>query len=358
MSTGMGSEFAASEDMADRAGAEMADAHAEIGEHSATLGARMHQALHSRATLGSFMVLLLAGVFFSFWAPHFLAANTFSLIIQQTMVVGTVAIAQAIVVLTAGIDLSVGSILVLTMMLMAKLASSYDMPGIIVLIIGLAIGAACGFINGFLITRLKLPPFIVTLGTLSIFFSLNLYISKGQTVNAQDMTPLLVWTGKYFKLLGTNFTYGSVMVLMLFLVFSFILANSAWGRHIYATGDDVEAARLAGIQTNRVLLSAYTLAGLICAVGAWMLIGRIGAASPQSGQTLNLDSITAVVVGGISLFGGRGKLIGVLFGTLIVGFFETGLKLGGVDVLWQRFAVGALVVAAVAIDQWIRKVQS
>ena len=126
---------------------------------------------------------------------------------------------------------------------------------------------------------------------------------------------------------------------------------------MYAVGNDAEAARLAGIRSDRVLISVYTVAGLICAVAAWMLIGRTASASPQEGEGLNLDSITAVVVGGVSLFGGRGKLLGVLFGALIVGVFDTGLSLAGVNVLWRVFAIGLLIIVAVLLDQWIRKVQ-
>jgi fructose transport system permease protein len=125
---------------------------------------------------------------------------------------------------------------------------------------------------------------------------------------------------------------------------------------VYATGDDVDAARLAGVRTDRVLLSVYALAGLICALAAWILIGRIASASPQAGTSANLDSITAVVIGGTSLFGGRGRVVGTLIGALIVGVFRNGLALAGVDVLWQDFTVGILVIAAVAVDQYIRKV--
>src|SRR3712207_643768 len=172
------------------------------------------------------------------------------------------------------------------------------------------------------------------------------------------MSDLLLWTGNTFHLGDTRITYGSLMMLGLFAVFWWVLKNTAWGRHVYAAGDDVEAARLAGVRTDRVLLGVYTVAGLICAVAAWMLIGRIASASPQAGGSANLDSITAVVIGGTSLFGGRGLVIGTLFGALIVGVLRNGLTLSGVDVLWQDFAVGILVIVAVAIDQWIRKVKT
>ena len=172
------------------------------------------------------------------------------------------------------------------------------------------------------------------------------------------MPSLLLWTGKSISLGDTRITYGSILMLVLFAVFAWVLKNTAWGRHVYAVGDDAEAARLAGVRKDRVLLSVYVVAGLICAVAAWMLIGRIASASPQAGGSANLDSITAVVIGGTSLFGGRGLVVGTLFGALIVGVLRNGLTLAGVDVLWQDFAVGILIIAAVAIDQWIRKVKA
>jgi fructose transport system permease protein len=208
------------------------------------------------------------------------------------------------------------------------------------------------------VTRLKLPPFIVTLGTLNVFFALNLFYSESETVRGADMSSLLLWTGKTVNIGDTRITYGSLLMLVLFGVFAWVLRHTAWGRHVYAVGDDAEAARLAGVRTNRVLLSVYIVAGLVCAVAGWMLIGRIASASPQAGGTANLDSITAVVIGGTSLFGGRGLVIGTLFGALIVGVLRNGLTLAGVDVLWQDFAVGVLIIAAVAIDQWIRKVRA
>jgi fructose transport system permease protein len=138
----------------------------------------------------------------------------------------------------------------------------------------------------------------------------------------------------------------------------YVLNRTAFGRHIYATGDEPDSARLAGINTDRTLVAVYALAGFVCAIAAWVLIGRIGGVSPQAGQTANLDSITAVVIGGTSLFGGRGSIVGTLVGALIVGVFRNGLALSGVDVLWQEFTVGWLIIIAVALDQWIRKVSA
>jgi fructose transport system permease protein len=330
-----------------------------VGEaRPATLGTRVHDILHSNPTFGPLFVLLLAVVVFSITADRFLEPGNLSLIVQQVMVVGTLGIAQTLVILTAGIDLSVGAIMVLSSIVMAKVSADHGVPGVPALLLGFLVGTACGLLNGALVTRLRLPPFIVTLGTLNIFFAINLWYSQSATVRGVDMPSLLLWTGKTISLGDTKITYGSILMLALFLVFAWILKNTAWGRHVYAVGDDAEAARLAGVRTNRVLLSVYIVGGLICAVAGWMLIGRIASASPQAGGSANLDSITAVVIGGTSLFGGRGLVIGTLFGALIVGVLRNGLTLGGVDVLWQDFAVGVLIIAAVAIDQWIRKVKA
>jgi fructose transport system permease protein len=150
--------------------------------------------------------------------------------------------------------------------------------------------------------------------------------------------------------------YGSIAMIAIAFIVWYILNRTAFGRHVYATGDDSGAARLAGIQTDRTLIMVYTLTGLLCGIAGWILIGRVGAASPLGNQTANLDAITAVVIGGTSLFGGRGSIIGTLFGALIVGTFDSGLSLMDVDPLWRQLTTGALIIFAVSIDQWIRKV--
>jgi fructose transport system permease protein len=331
---------------------------AETGGGGERLSTRIHNLLHARSTLGPLGVLLITVIGFSVLVNGFLEPRNLSLIVQQVMVIGTLAAAQTLIILTAGIDLSVGAIMVLSQIVMAKVSTSAGVPPLMALALGLFVGLACGLINGTLVTRLRLPPFIVTLGTLNVFFALNLWYSKSETIRGADMPSLLLWTGNTFNIGDTKITYGSLVMLVLFGVLAYALRSTAWGRHVYATGDDAEAARLSGVRTDRVLLSVYALAGLICALAAWLLIGRIASASPQAGTDANLESITAVVIGGTSLFGGRGLIIGTLFGALIVGVLRNGLSLGGVDVLWQNFTVGILVIAAVAIDQWIRRVRT
>src|SRR5215207_385654 len=214
------------------------------------VGARLHDQLHARATLGPAVVLVLSVVVFAITADRFLEPANLSLIIQQVAVVGTLAVAQTIIVLTAGIDLSVGAIMVFSSVAMAKLSADSGVPGGLALIMGLGIGGACGLVNGMLVTRVKLPPFIVTLGTLNVFFSLNLYLSKSETIRGADMSSVLLWTGKTIDIGGTRFTYGSFIVLALVALMAYVLGRTAWGRHVYATGDDLEAARLAGVRTN------------------------------------------------------------------------------------------------------------
>lgn len=318
---------------------------------------RIRNTLHRYPALSPAVVLVIAIIVFGFLNDRFLAPSNLSLITQQVAVVGTLAIAQTLVILTAGIDLSVGAVMVLASMVIAQTATQNGLPAIVALLLGLIVGLAAGAFNGLLVTRLKLPPFIVTLGTLNIFVALTLLYSGGATVRGTDMPDLLTWTGSTFDVLGVRISVGVLMMLLLYVAVAFILHKTAWGRHVYAVGDDKEAARLAGIRVDRVLMSVYLAAGAILAIGAWIQIGRSNAASPNAGADLNLDSITAVVIGGTSLFGGRGTVWGTLLGALIVGVFRNGLSLAGLDVLYQTLAVGVLIIVAVSLDQWIRKVR-
>ncbi len=322
-----------------------------------SVGQRIHSVLHSQPALSPAIVLVLACIGFSLTSSHFYQLQNLSLVVQQTAVVGTLAAGQTLIILTAGIDLSIGAIMVLSSLVMATLSFQQHVPGVLALLIGVAIAIAAQLLNGLLVTRIKLPPFIVTLGTLSIFTALTLIYAKGQTIQLQP-GAFLLWTGNTFSIGSLHLTYGVLLMLMLYAVFSYALRFTAWGRHLYAVGDDAEAARLAGIRVSRVLLSAYLVAGIAVAVAAWILVGRVGGGDPNSGLNANLESITAVVIGGTSLFGGRGVVLGSLIGALIVQVFDNGLALAGLDPNYQVLAVGILVIAAVSVDQWIRSVKA
>jgi fructose transport system permease protein len=319
---------------------------------------RVRDLLHRYPAISPAVVLVVAVLVFGLLNDRFLAPANLSLITQQVAVVGTLAIAQTLVILTAGIDLSVGAAMILAAMIMAQSASSTGVPPALSLVLGLVAGIAAGSLNGLLVTRLKLPPFIVTLGTLSIFSALTLLYTGGSTVRGSQLSDTLTFTGNTLSVLGIKISVGVLIMLALYVLIAYVLKRTAWGRHVYAVGDDKEAARLSGVRVNRVLASVYLVAGAIIAITAWIQIGRTNAASPNSGIDLNLDSITAVVIGGTSLFGGRGVIWGTLLGALIVGVFRNGLALAGLDVLYQTLTVGILVIAAVAVDQWIRKAKS
>ncbi len=305
------------------------------------------------AAFGPLVALVVACAFFASQSSRFLSPENFSLIVQQVMVVGVLAIGQTLVILTAGIDLSCGMVMAFGSMVMSLLATRAGVSPALAVTIGLGATTLAGTINGLLVTRLSLPPFIVTLGTMNIAFALTQIVSRSQSVT--DLPPLLTALGDTVRIGGTPIAYGALAMLALYAVAWWLLRETAGGRHLYAVGNHREAARLSGIDTSRVLLVAYALAGLCAGLAALLSIARTGVGDPQAGQTENLDTVTAVVLGGTSLFGGRGLITGSLVGALIVGVFRNGLTLMGVSSVYQILITGMLVIVAVATDQWSRR---
>jgi len=297
--------------------------------------------------IGPLMALLLASIFFSTQSDKFLTGTNLSLIIQQVMVVGALAIGQTLVILTSGIDLSNGMIMALSSVLMVGLSANSGIHPILAVGLGLLVCVILGAINGGLVTMVRLPPFIVTLGMYNIVFAL-IRIYSVQTVVAPES---LLFFGQTFKVGGTAITYGSVLMFVMFLIAWFILRSTVAGRNLYATGDNPEAARLAGINTKRLLIGVYIVAAVMYGIAGLLLAARTGVGDPNAGQNANLESITAVVLGGTSLFGGRGNIMGTLVGALIVGIFRNGLQLMGVASIYQVLITGVLVIVAVSIDQ-------
>jgi len=303
-------------------------------------------------SVGPLLVLLAFGLIFAITNPRFLATHNLSIILQQTVIIGTLAIGQTLVILTAGIDLAVGAICVLGTIIAGKLVTSGYDP-VLSMAFAVLVCTAAGFAAGGLISGLRLPPFIVTLGILGILTAALRLISAGGAFPVRD--EFLGWTGNTLRLGGFILTYGVLLMFVLYALVWYLLNETKWGRHVYAIGNSPEAARLVGIPVRRHLLSVYLLAGFIYGIGAWLALGRIPNADPNALQTANLDSITAVVIGGTSLFGGRGGLIGTLIGALIVGVLRNGLTLAGIDPLWQDLVTGILVIVAVALDQLSRR---
>jgi len=390
---------------------------ASFEEQQLALLQRVQRFLHAYPTTVPFVVLLLGLLLGVAVNPlRFTAASNFSTILTQVTITGILGIGQTLVILTAGIDLSIGVTMVISSVVMGRLAVYDGLPTTLAFPIGLATGVIVGWLNGSLVTkfnfaalliaaivtvalhfvlpfapfisapdlaalliggavgalyfifsgisgfgvvRLEMPPFIVTLGTLSIVGALNTFYSRSETIGMQDIEEkayFLQTMGNQLEIGQARIIWGFFLMLAVAAVVWYVLNRTAYGRHVYATGDDPEAARLAGIDTDKILLSVYVLAGLVAAVAGWALIGRVGAISPTAGENANLDSITAVVIGGTSLFGGRGSIVGTLVGALIVGVFRSAVSLAGLDVLWQEFAIGVLIIVAVALDQWIRRV--
>ncbi|HEY9065400.1 MAG TPA: ABC transporter permease [Burkholderiaceae bacterium] len=305
------------------------------------------------ATLGPLFALLLAIIFFASQSDRFLSIQNFSLILQQVMVVGTIAIGQTLVILTAGIDLSCGMVMALGGVLMTKLAVVSGLNPYLAIACGLLATMAFGLVNGLLVTRIKLPPFIVTLGTMNIAFAITQLYSNAQTIT--DLPAPMTFFGNAFAAGGAAINYGTLLMLALYIAVWWALRETQPGRHVYAVGNNPEATRLTGIRTERVLLGVYVLAGAFYGVASLLSVARTGVGDPNAGQTENLDAITAVVLGGTSLFGGRGIVLGSLLGAVIVGVFRNGLTLMGVPSVYQVLITGILVILAVATDQLSRR---
>lgn len=309
--------------------------------------------LRKYAAIGPLVALLVACTFFALQSSRFLTPENFSLIVQQVMVVGVLAIGQTLVILTAGIDLSCGMVMALGGVVMSLLATRSGVHPAVAIGAGIGVTTLAGAVNGLLVTRVKLPPFIVTLGTMNIAFALTQIVSRSQSVT--DLPTALTILGDTVRVGNTPIAYGAVVMLGSYAVAWWLLRETASGRHVYAVGDNREAARLSGVPTGRVLLGVYTVAGLLYGVAALLSVARTGVGDPQAGQTENLDTVTAVVLGGTSLFGGRGIVVGSLIGALIVGVFRNGLTLMGVSSVFQILVTGVLVILAVATDQWARE---
>jgi len=300
---------------------------------------------------GSVAALLVAIIVFSVITPNFLAPRNLSLVLQQSVVIGILAIAQTLIILTAGIDLSIGAITVLGTVLLAQTAG---IAGPIVgLLVVLAVCVALGSVNGVLVTLLRLPPFIVTLGAFTVLVAGTRLIAGSRTFPVND--PLLTLLGNSITIGSFTTTYGVIAMFLVYLVVGYALSQTAWGKHVYAVGGNPMAAQLSGVKRHRTIFSVYAVSGVIAVIAAWAALGRIPNADPNAYQNAGLETITAVVIGGTSLFGGRGGVLGTLVGTLIVSVLRNGLTLARVDNLYQNIATGVLVIVAVAVDQFMRR---
>lgn len=301
--------------------------------------------------VGPLVALVIAIIIFSAISDSFLNPQNVSLILQQSVVVGILAVGQTLIILTAGIDLSIGAIAVFGTIVMAQSAGANG--PVVALGSTLLVCVVFGAVNGGLVTMLRLPPFIVTLGTFTAIQAATRLLAGSETYRVEPGP--LTFLGTSFRLGSFSTTFGVVAMLLVYIVTWYALSQTSWGKHVYAVGGNRQAADQSGIKSGRVLFSVYIATGIIAAIAAWAALGRIPNADPNAYQNANLESITAVVIGGTSLFGGRGGVGGTLVGTLIVGVLRNGLTQAGVDNLYQNIATGILVIVAVAVDQFARR---
>lgn len=286
-------------------------------------------------------------VVFSLLTPSFYQPSNLLDIMLQSSINAVIAVGMTIVVMTKGIDLSVGSIVGVSSMIAASFLADNPWLGVVA---GLLVGLACGFLNGVLIAKLKLPDFIVTLGAMNIYRGAALIYSDGQPIYSISKTFRSIFAG---QLLGipTPVSIALAIALLGFLLIRF----TTLGEHIIAVGGNEEAARLSGVDVDRVKIIVYSLSGVLASIAGFILVARIGAAEPIGGNGFELQAIGAAVIGGASLFGGVGNPLGSLVGALTLGAMQNGLTLLNVPSFWQYVATGVVVILAVLADQMTRK---
>nr|WP_246707763.1 ABC transporter permease [Ensifer oleiphilus] len=303
---------------------------------------------------GIFLAFLLLAVILSFSNEYFLTPGNISNVLLQTSINGVLAIGMTFVILTRGIDLSVGSVVALAGMVSASFATTSATAGVagapypffVALAIGILVGVACGIIVGFIVSRFAVPAFVATLGMLSAARGMTLIYGGGKPVPA--LTPEFRWIGTG-NILGIPMPV--ILLGIVFLASWWILTRTRFGRYIYAVGGNPHAAKTSGINVTRIRFLVYVISGGLSGLAGMMLSARTGSALPQAGIAYELDAIAAVVIGGTSLSGGVGRVTGTLIGALIIGVMNNGLDLMGIQSYYQQVLKGALIVGAVMLDQ-------
>ncbi|MGX9133316.1 ribose ABC transporter permease [Rummeliibacillus sp. JY-2-4R] len=297
--------------------------------------------------LGPLLGLLLIIIIISIMSPSFLTATNIFNVLRQVSISALIAFGMTFVILTGGIDLSVGSTLALTGAISAGFLAS-GMDPFLAMLIGLALGAVLGGVNGFIIAKGKVAPFIATLATMTIYRGLTLVYTDGKPVSGLGDSLAFQMFGKGYFL---GIPVPVITMIVAFFVLFFILKKTTFGRRVYAIGGNEEASRLSGINVDRITIAVYSLTGMLAALSALILTSRLNSAQPTAGASYELDAIAAVVLGGTSLTGGRGWIFGTLVGALIIGVLNNGLNLIGVSSFFQQVVKGVVILIAVLIDR-------
>ncbi|MDI0274027.1 ribose ABC transporter permease RbsC [Bacillus safensis] len=302
---------------------------------------------HIMQKLGPFLGLIILAAIVSILNPAFLEPLNILNLLRQISINALIAFGMTFVILTGGIDLSVGAILALSSALTAGFIVS-GMDPILAIIVGCIIGAVLGMVNGLLITKGKMAPFIATLATMTIF--------RGLTLVYTDGNPITGLGSNYaFQLFGRGYFLGipvpAITMLLTFIVLWVLLHKTPFGRRTYAIGGNEKAALISGIKVPRVKIMIYSLAGFMSALAGAILTSRLNSAQPTAGTSYELDAIAAVVLGGTSLSGGRGRIVGTLIGVLIIGVLNNGMNLLGVSSFYQSVVKGIVILIAVLLDR-------
>jgi ribose transport system permease protein len=296
---------------------------------------------------GPLLALVLLFIVITVLNPSFMEPNNILNLLRQTSINALIAFGMTFIILTGGIDLSVGSILALSSALMAGMMVS-GMDPILAILVGILLGAIMGIINGILVSKGKMAPFIVTLATMTIFRGLTLVYTDGKPITG-------IGDSVMFQMLGRGYFLGvpvpAVVMVIAFLILWFLLHKTSFGRKTYAIGGNERASRISGIKVDRVKVAIYGLAGTMAAIAGAILTSRLNSAQPTAGQSYEMDAIAAVVLGGTSLSGGKGRLFGTLVGVLIIGTLNNGMNLLGVSSFYQQVVKGAVILIAVLLDR-------
>ena len=320
------------------------------------LGRLLSSGTHQRLLAFTSLIILL--VVFSVASPHFMQTSNIIAILQATSVNGVLAVAATLVIITGGIDLSVGTLMTFTAVIAGVVLTSAGMPLPLGIAAAIAAGVFCGFCSGSFIAKMKIPPFIATLGMMLILKGLSLVISGTRPIYFNN-TP-------GFDQISRGSLIGDLLpalpipngVLILFLVAlaaSYVLRRTVLGRYTFALGSNEEAVRLSGVNTDRWKIAVYALAGGICGIAGILIASRLNSAQPALGMGYELEAIAAVVIGGTSLSGGKGTILGTLIGALIMAVLTNGLRVLSVAQEWQTVVTGAIIILAVYADMARRK---
>ncbi|MBF4101762.1 ABC transporter permease [Mannheimia haemolytica] len=319
---------------------------------------KQKEMLRKMAALAGLVLLI---IFFSVTNEYFFTSNNIMTVGLQTSTIALIGIGATCVILTGGIDLSTGSVVALSGVAAAMIVNA-GVPVPLGMILGILVGGICGLINGILVTRMKLPPFIATLGMMMVARGLALYVTNAAPVSGMPESFANLGNGALFKIVeeGANglpkvvfagIPYPVIIMIFITVLFTFALSKLKVGRYLYAIGSNEEAARLSGIKTNIVKIYAYVASGLLSGLTGVILASRLVTAQPNGGVSYELDAIASAVVGGTSLMGGVGTIPGTLIGSFIIGVLRNGLNMNGVSSFVQMIVIGLVIIVAVSLDQ-------